>query len=748
MNDASAAADEQKRLAGTVHQEVFRGPTGFAVLKVRAPGRGLVTVCGQLPPAHPGERLDAHGGWEADPRFGLQFRATHATVSAPAGSDAILRFLCSGTVEGIGPALAKRIVERFGDETVQVLDQEPARLREVKGIGKKKLAAILGSWEAQRESREALLALRGHGLGPVLAERVLTKYGAGTRAVLDQDPFRLAREVEGVGFLTADRLAGALGMAIDDPRRLRAALFHALETARDDGHVALGVEELLERGRQVLGGRGGAEALEQALLHARQAGELELDRPDGQDRVYLPVVLHAERGAARAVLELLGARRRLLPPIQVDKALAWVSGRSGIELTADQALAIRAALESPLTVITGGPGVGKTTIVRALVEVLRAKQARFALAAPTGRAAKRLEEATGAPAATLHRLLEWDPRAAGFTRHAEDPLEVDLLAVDEASMVDLRLFHALVRALPPGASLVLIGDVDQLPSVGAGAVLKDLIASGVARVVRLTEVFRQAARSRIVAAAHAVNQGVVPDLGLPAEGQESDLYFVEREDPQAARDTIVELVHTRIPRKWGLDPLLGVQVLAPMRKGACGTEGLNRALRAALCPDAAAGAPPPRRRPLDGDQEPGDEPPLRAGPGDKVMQLKNDYEREVWNGDVGRVLRREPGNLLIVDFDGREVPYTPGQAGQLALAYCATIHKSQGSEYPAVVIPVLTEHWVMLERNLLYTGLTRARQVAVLVGQRRAIEAAVQNDRPRQRLSFLAHRLRRAAEGE
>jgi exodeoxyribonuclease V alpha subunit len=719
-------------LKGTVRQEVFRNEAGtFAVVRVSAPGQGVVTVTGALPPVHPGETLEVEGEWVSDPKFGRQFQAQQARASAPNSSDAIKRFLASGAVNGIGPELAGRIVKAFGDETVKILDEEPKRLLEVRGIGKKKLGTIEASWEDQRSVRETMLFLRGHGLGPALAGRVHEQWGAQARRILADDPYRLAREVDGAGFLTADRLAGALGVSGDDPRRLRAGLLHVAHEALSDGHTAVVADQLVHRASQALGAGDAWDALDDALLDARQEGTLELDRAaGGLDVVYLPELLRAERGAAHlsATLADPGAARRF-PPIDAEKAITWLHDQGGVELSGDQAEAVRALAESSLVVITGGPGVGKTTVVRSLVEIMQAKRASFSLAAPTGRAAKRLEEATGSRAMTLHRLLEWDPRQGGFVRNESFPLELDALVVDEASMIDLKLFHALLRALPPGASLVLTGDVDQLPSVGAGSVLADLIKSGVPRVVRLTEVFRQAARSRIVASAHAINQGAVPDLATHVDDG-TDFFFVAKESPADARDMIVRLVTERIPARFGLDPVRDVQVLAPMRKGLCGTEALNRALKSATLPGAQLVEERGR---------------LRPDPGDKVMQLKNDYERDVFNGDVGRVLDRDDQGELIVRFDDREVRYTRAQARQLALAYCATIHKAQGSEYPAVVLPVLTEHFVMLQRNLLYTGITRARRLVVLVGQRRAVETAVSNDRPRQRLGFLADRLREAA---
>ena len=710
-------------LEGTVQAQVFRNEAGtFSVLRVETRTGGLETVCGPLPEAQPGQLLQAEGSWVDDPRFGRQFRARQAALKLPNSADAIERYLAGGGVAGIGPELASRIVEHFGEETVDVLTHDPERLREVRGIGKKKLGTILESWQSQQGRREALVFLRGHGLGPALAEKILTRYGTFARREIEEDPYRLVREVEGVGFRTADRLAGALGIRGADPRRLRAGLRHVAEERLGRGDVATPIDALLEGAQELL--RADLAALEEALFVARRNGELEVDAPGGDEVVYLPPLLRAERTAARRVAELVRDRSACTSPADAEAAVDGAALEHQVELSPDQRLAVLGALTHPLTVITGGPGVGKTTAIRTLVAALRRAGRGFALAAPTGRASRRLEETTRTQAQTLHRLLEWDPRKGGFSKGRDDPLELDLLVVDEASMIDLRLFAALIRALPPGATLVLTGDADQLPSVGAGTVLADLIDCGAAHVVRLTEVFRQAARSRIVSAAHAVNQGVVPDLA-PREG--SDFFFTQRADAAGTRELIVTLLTKRIPAKFGLDPLRDVQVLAPMRKGVCGTEALNRALKQALNPGA---------RPADPDAPP------RLDVGDKVMQLKNDYERDVFNGDVGHVLEVDHDGSLVVDFGGRRIHCTRGQAAQLTLAYCATIHKAQGSEYPAVVLPILQEHFVMLERNLLYTGLTRGRQLVVLVGQRQAVESAVGNARPRRRVSFLAPRIR------
>lgn len=751
---------DPEKLVGTVRQEIFRSAAGdFAVLRVET-SHGVETVAGPLPPANEGEAITAQGEWVVDKRFGKQFRARQATVAPPTGAQSIERYLASGAVAGIGPTMARRIVEKFGDATLKVLDEEPERLREVKGVGKKTLQKIEADWKESRASRENELFLTGHGVGPTTALKIIAKWGADVRKVLDEDPYVIAREIEGVGFLTADKLARALGFERDDPRRLRAGLLHVANEALANGHTAVLADELLDGAAKALGSSDRA-ALEQGLRAAREALELELERPDqlagragsahegppkdprsgaplAGDLVYLPPVLRAERGsAARAAALVRGGVERAVSlkvkPEEVAAVVAAAGRAQNIELTAAQEEAVRASLEAPLTIVTGGPGVGKTTVLRTLATIARERGLKLALAAPTGRAAKRLEEATGQPAKTLHRLLEWDPTSGGFAHGSEDPLAADLLVIDEASMVDIRLFHAVIRALAPGASLVMTGDVDQLPSVGPGAVLNDLIASGAARVVRLTEVFRQAARSRIVVAAHAINRGEVPELSDPTDpAGPADFFFVARDDPEKAREAIVKLVSERIPARFGFDPISQVQVLAPMRRGSCGTDALNRALKAALRGTKPVGE--------EGDED----APTRLEVGDKVMQLRNDYEADVYNGDVGRVVHRDEDGSLIVGFDGREVRYKRGDAtSRLALSFCATIHKSQGSEYPAVVIPVLTEHFVMLERNLLYTALTRARKLAILVGQKKAIAMAVENDRPRQRLTLLAARLRK-----
>lgn len=726
MSEGLFGPETDESLSGTVTREIFRNAQGtFAVVRLTTEGGFGTTLTGPLPPVQPGERLEAKGEWVDDPRHGKQFKAHTCYHRPPDSVEAIERYLGSGSIEGVGPELAKRLVDHFGTETLVALGEGAERLSEVKGIGAVKAERIAKSWAAQHASRDVMLFLRGHGIGPVLAQRVFTRFGAEARGILENDPFVLAREVDGAGFLTADRLALALGFARDDARRLRAGLLHVAEQALSQGSTAIPVDALLEQAAEALGAA--PQQLEPALDAARDDLALELDRPLDEEVVYLPRLLRAERGAARMTAALVaGGVPQRLPACDPVQALAGVDE----SLTEAQRGAIEAALTCPLTVITGGPGVGKTTVVKTLVEVLQLRAVTFSLAAPTGRASKRLEEATGVQASTLHRLLEWEP-TGGFTRNAENTLDVDLVVVDEASMVDLRLYNALLRALPPGCSLVLIGDVDQLPSVGAGNVLSDLIASGAARVVYLREVFRQSSASRIVTAAHAINQGQVPDLSRGEPG-ETDFFFVEQSTPEATRKMVVRLVTERIPEAFGLDPVEDVMVLAPMHRGTCGTEELNRALKTAIL--GSPGEDDLRGRP-------------ELSPGDKVMQLKNDYEHEVFNGEVGRVLEAEPnGGGVVVDFAGRRVLVPRGERSRLALAYCATVHKAQGSEYPAVILPLLTEHFVMLQRNLLYTGLTRARKLAVIVGQRRALELAIGNDKPRRRLSFLAERVRAALE--
>jgi len=702
-------------VAGTIEKVVYRGENGFAVARVATGAGGEITAAGRLQDVVEGETVRLEGEWVQDPRYGRQLRVDSCARSVPAGAAAAERFLGSGLVKGVRGRTARKIIDTLGPEALQLILEDPEKLSQVKGLGKKKRAAIAAGVKKVLETQAQESYLRGLGLGPGTTNRIVAKYGAGSRGVVEKEPYRLARELDGIGFATADRIARASGIPRDDPERLSAGLAHVLSDAAESrGDSCLPRDELLSRAGKLLAidelGR-----LEDALERARGDGVVAIDEVDGGAHAYLPTLLRAERGAAAGLAALL------LPPAK--RGGGRVGGLPQESLTEEQRAAVQASLGSGLSVITGGPGVGKTTVTRALVAALEARKERVLLAAPTGRAAKRLEEATGREAKTLHRLLEWNPRQGTFVRDGGNPLERGTVIIDEASMVDVRLANSLARALPPEAALVLVGDQDQLPSVGAGNVLADVIRSGVATVSRLTRVFRQAKASRIVENAHRVRTGMLPELSPPAPGELEDFFFVEKEDAESALATILKVVSERIPSKFGLDPKRDVMVLSPMRKGACGSQALNEALRERLNPGASK----------------------TLGPGDKVMQVKNDYDKDVFNGDVGEVVAAKD-NKLTVRFDGRDVVYEPGSQSALVPAWCVTVHKSQGGEFPAVVVPVLLEHWVLLARNLLYTAMTRGKKLVVLVGQRRALERAVQNDAGGEtRRSHLATRLREAA---
>jgi exodeoxyribonuclease V alpha subunit len=714
-------------LCGRIESITYSNPlSGFTVVRLRADGLAApVTVVGTFVAPGPGEELELEGQWERHPTFGAQFRVSDYRLRVPVTPEGIRRYLGSGLIKGIGPRMAERIVARFGGATLEVIDGQIERLSEVPGIGPKRRAEIGAAWQAQKHLREVMVFLHAYGVGAALAVRIARHYGGRTMALLRGDPYRLAAEIHGVGFKTADRIAAELGFAPADPRRLSAGLLYTLRQAAEEGHAFCPRAELLPKAAVLLGIEGSP--LEAALGHLMTRGAVVEENFTGAPAAVYDPYLHGCESAVAQGLQRLLASPLNGPSIDPLPALPWIQQRFGLELGPEQAQALKTAFASKMVVITGGPGTGKTTIIRGLVDIFQARRVRCRLAAPTGRAAKRLSEATGGSAQTLHRLLEYSPQEGGFLRHAERPLEVEAVIVDEASMIDLVMMAHLVRALPAGARLVLVGDVHQLPSVGPGNVLGDIIAAGCCPVAVLEAIYRQAAASRIVVNAHRIKAGRVPDLQHRSAGAGQDFFFVEREDPEAAVATIVDLVARRIPRRFGLDPLKDVQVLVPMRRGPAGVEGLNRALQEALNPGPEA----------LGRGERG------FKPGDRVMQVRNNYEKDVFNGDIGRVAgTAEAGRRLRVDFEGREVDYEVHELDELVLAYAVSVHKSQGSEFPAVVMPLLTQHYVMLQRNLLYTAVTRAQRLMVLVGSRQALARAVANDRIRRRHTALARRLR------
>jgi len=723
------AGDPETTLDGTIERITFRnGENDYTVARL-ASADGEVTVVGKLFGVEEGMPVRLSGQWVVDRKWGRQFQVATCVPDTPKTVIGIEKFLGSKVFPGIGPALAKRLVEKFGRDTLEVIASQPQRLTEVIGIGTQRARQLSETIGQQRHVQEVMVFLFGLGVSPAFAARIVRKYGKDAIHVVRANPYRLAHEVWGIGFRTADAIADKLGIARDAPERLEAGLLHALETAAEDGHLHVPDDELAARAAELL--QVPTEGLLPRLgaLEARGLVVREVLGNRGACSA-LPELQHAEAEAAARLAELARTAPRTLA-LDVAAAIHAFENVTGVTLADQQRRAVEAALRDACTVITGGPGVGKTTIVKAIAHLARLGHRRVALAAPTGRASKRLAEATALEAMTIHRLLEYQPHESAFAKNRENPLEADVIVVDEASMIDTPLFRALVTAVRPGAQLVLVGDVDQLPSVGPGQVLADVIASDAATVIRLTEIFRQAAASKIVVSAHKINRGEVPDLDS-APGA-SDFYFIARDDPDAARATIVELVAERIPARFGFDAVADVQVLTPMHRGELGTAAINQALHERLNPPRDGGAELVR-----GDRR------FRAG--DKVMQLRNDYDKSVFNGDIGVIASIDvDGGVVRVDFgDGRVATYERAELDQLVHAYAVSVHKSQGSEYPAVVIPLVTQHFMMLQRSLLYTAVTRGKKLVVIVGTKRAVALAVKNADARRRYTWLAERVRAA----
>ena len=747
-----------EQISGVIERITFHNlDNGYCVLRVRVPGhREVVTVVGTAHQLVAGEYVQADGEWVTDRQHGLQFKAVAVKTTPPHTAEGIAKYLGSGLVKGVGPRFAKRIVDVFGERTLEVIDQSPTFLTQVRGIGPKLIEKIRAGWQEQRHVRSIMVFLNSYGIGTARAVRIYRQYGENAIEMVRANPYRLSTDIWGVGFHTADELALKLGLPRDAPERAQAAVRHVLQEASGDGHVGYPEELVVEAATDLthIAPDGIADAVEQLRITdeivrdsvAKNAergvrnAELNTENTGSNSEfpiphsalLFLKPLFLAELGVARQVAALAGGPNPLAAA-NVGAAVGWAERKMGITFADSQRDAVREAVSRKVMVVTGGPGTGKTTIVRAIIEIFLAKSLRVTLCAPTGRAAKRLTESTGREAKTIHRLLEVNPATMAFTRDKDNPLDLDLLVVDEVSMVDVRLMNRLLQAVPPWACLVLVGDRDQLPSVGPGAVLADLIESGVVPVARLTEVHRQAGASWIVRAAHAVNNGEEPESAPAGAG---DFYYVEADKPDAIISRIVQMVKDRIPAKFGLDPLRDVQVLTPQVKTDLGVLNLNRELQAALNPGGGGAA---ETKKFDTT--------FRAG--DKVMQVRNNYQREVFNGDIGRIAEIDPvDQVVFVDFDGRAVEYDFAELDELQLAYAISVHKSQGSEYPAVVIPVHTQHYVMLQRNLLYTGITRGRKLVVLVGSRWALRRAVTNAETKTRFSLLGWRLRTAAESE
>ncbi len=709
----------------TYHNE----ENGFCVLRVKDKHRrDLTTVVGHIASVSAGEWLIAEGHWVRDRDHGLQLKAVRMQSSAPTSIEGIEKYLGSGMVKGIGPVYARKMVEKFGEGIFDIIDSHSARLEEIDGIGPGRRRKIKDAWAEQKVIREIMVFLHSNGLSTSRAVRIYRTYGENAIEKVRDNPYILVRDIQGIGFKTADKMARAMGIPFDSVMRARAGLMHVLAEAGSDGHCGLPVEILMAEAEKLL--EVPSARIDEAMERGLQSGELVRESFAGglSNLIMLPVLQKAETEIAASMCHLASSRPTL-PAIKVERAIEWCHEKTGRELADQQRNAIEVALTSRVVVITGGPGVGKTTMIQSLLMILNAKKVQTILCAPTGRAAKRMEEATGMEARTIHRVLEG--RVGGFQRNRQNPVECDIMVVDECSMIDVSLMAALLRALPASAHLVLVGDVDQLPSVGPGSVLSDLIESGRLPVVKLTKVFRQAAESRIITVAHEINNGTLSTL--ETADSDSDFFFIQRDEPEKAADTLVNLVSNKIPGKFGVDAIRDIQVLCPMNRGSLGVRELNVRLQQAL-------------NPVRDGQPSIDKFGWTFRAGDKVIQTLNNYDKEVFNGDIGIIQEINPDDQsTVIRFEDRMVEYEFNELDEVSLAYAITIHKSQGSEFPVVVIPLAMQQFMMLRRNLIYTGVTRGRSTVVLVGQAKAMNHAVQNADASRRYSALRFRIEEMA---
>ncbi len=707
---------------------------GFTIARVKVPGRrDLVTVVGNLMSPMPGEIIKMQGEWTTHPKYGEQFKLVSYKTSVPATVYGIQRYLGSGLIKGIGPVMAGRIVKKFGKNSLDIIENEIEKLAQVDGIGKKRIEMIRTAWDEQKEIRDVMLFLQTHGVSSGYATKIFKQYGNQSIAVVQENPYRLAADIFGIGFVIADGIAEKLGFSKDSTLRAEAGIQYVLHKMADEGHVYYPYELLLEKCREIL-------QVDREVV-AKAIGRIAVDKKiiiedlndkieefrENNKAVYLKKYYVCETSIAFRLKILIGAPKSFRN-IDLDRAVEWVQKQLSITLAEKQLEALRCSVENKVVVITGGPGTGKTTIINAIIKIFSRLKLKIMLAAPTGRAAKRMSETTGHEARTIHRLLEFSFQKGGFQKNEKKPLDCDLLIVDEASMIDTILMHHMLKAVPPRATFILVGDVNQLPSVGAGSILNDIIESGSVSVVELNEIFRQAKGSRIIVNAHKINDGIIPSFKTPdPSDRANDFYFIQQEDPEKVLEIILELTRERIPRRFNFDPVEDIQVLTPMHRGVAGAGNLNKKLQEAL--------------------NPGENIIIRGDRGfrvnDKVMQIKNNYDKEVFNGDIGKITKIiADEQALVISFDGREVVYEFADLDEIVLAYAVSVHKSQGSEYPAVVIPILIQHYMLLQRNLIYTAVTRGRRLVVMVGTRKALAIGINNNKTQKRYTYLKHRLR------
>jgi exodeoxyribonuclease V alpha subunit len=721
-------------LSGQIERVTYNNEdNGFTIARVKVHGkRDLVTIVGILMTPIPGEILKLRGEWANHPKFGEQFKVVEFETKVPATVYGIQKYLGSGLIKGLGPVMAKRIVRKFGKKTLDIIENEINQLAHVDGIGKKRISMIKNAWDDQKEIRDVMIFLQAHSVSSGYAAKIFKEYGNRSISVVKENPFRLATDIFGIGFVTADRISEKLGFPKDSVQRIEAGILYVLHQLSDEGHVYYPYEKLILKSREILG-------VEREVI-VKALGTLAVDRKivfedlnngveefrENNKAVYLAKFHLSETGIANR-LKTLALSPKSIRNIDSDKAIDWVQKQLSITLAKNQISAVRSSLKKKVMVITGGPGTGKTTIINAILKVFSRLKVGILLAAPTGRAAKRMSETTGIEARTIHRLLEFSFAKGGFQKNEKRPLNCDLLVVDEASMIDTILMYHLLKAVASHATLILVGDVNQLPSVGAGNILKDIIESKVVPVARLNEIFRQAKESRIIVNAHKINQGIIPSFETShLQDQNNDFYFIQQEDPGKVLEIILELVKVRIPQRFGFDSVDDIQVLTPMHKGVTGAGNLNKELQEMLNPGSEGV--------IRGDRN------YRVN--DKVMQVRNNYDKDVFNGDIGRITQIYSENQqLVISFDGREITFDFSDLDEIVLAYAVSVHKSQGSEFPAVVIPVLTQHYILLQRNLIYTAVTRGQKLVVMVGTRKALTIGVKNDRTKKRFTYLRYRL-------